>query len=362
MVLSRLLALARLTPAQALEIGAGVLAAAATEPAPGGDGTGSDRVAAAPVVASDGRVVLGPTANGGRGGNASPAGTNARPADAILADVAAAARLPGLAAGTAADQHLAELDRAVQDLPVAGVPVVARRLQEAAAAIDRTAVRAELAALVRAIGAAGGSPGGAGWAGEAPTAPRGGSADRAPRRSRSAGRRVGGWLLSILVLAAVVVSEVIVLRDDIAADIDMLLDAGRGEDQPSAAPQRDGPHLTAPAPAAAGNVAGVDLRPLTHCSPGAPCTVRLLVRVVPAAEPQVVTWSYQVVDRCTGAVGIAPGGTVNVPAQADRAVAVGIVPLPHLDGVAVVAVTDAPAPAASAPVVVGSCPTTGQAG
>ena len=248
----------------------------------------------------------------------------------------------------------------MQDLPVAGVPVVARRLQESAAAIDRTAVRAELAALVRAVGGAGGAAGGAGWTGEPPAAPHAGPAERAPRRSRSAGRRVGAWLLSILVLAAVVVSEVVLLRDDITADIDMLLDAGRGEDQPSAAPERDGPDLTAPAPAAAGNVAGVDLRPLTRCSPGAPCTVRLLVRLVPTAEPQVVTWSYQVVDRCTGSAGIAPGGTVTVPPQADRAAAVGIVALPPLDGVAVVAVTDAPAAAASAPVVVGSCPPTGQ--
>ena len=294
-------------------------------------------------------------------GHASAAGTTGRPAGAILADVAAAARLPGPAAGTAADQRLAELDRAVEDLPLAGVPVVARRLQEAAAS-DRTAVRAELAALVRAVGGAGGAAGGAGWTGGPPTAPHPAPAERAPRRSRSAGRRVGAWLLSILVLATVVVSEVILLRDDITADIDMLLDAGRGEDQPSAAPQRDGPDLTAPAPAAAGNVAGVDLRPLTRCSPGAPCTVRLLVRLVPTAEPQVVTWSYQVVDRCTGSTAMAPGGTVTVPPQADRAVAVGIVPLPALDGVAVVAVTDAPAAAASAPVVVGSCPPTGQGG
>jgi hypothetical protein len=233
-------------------------------------------------------------------------------------------------------------------------------LQEAAAAIDRTAVRAELAALVRAVGGAGGAAGAPGRTVAPPTALHAGPAARGPRRARSAGRRVGAWLLSILVLAAVVVSEVVLLRDDITADIDMLLDAGRGEDQPSTAPQRDGPDLTAPAPSAAGIVAGVDLRPLTRCSPGAPCTVRLLVRLVPAAEPQVVTWSYQVVDRCTGSADIAPGGTVTVPPQADRAVAVGIVLLPPLDGAAVVAVTDAPAAVASAPVVVGSCPPTGQ--
>jgi hypothetical protein len=248
----------------------------------------------------------------------------------------------------------------VRDLPAAGVPVVTRRLQEAAAALDRTAVRAELAALVGAIGGGGRPAGGVARTGGRPATARTEPVERTPRRSRSTGRRVGAWLLSILVLAAVVVSEVVFLRDDITADIDMLLDAGRGEDQPSTAPEPDGPHLTAPAPPAAGSVAAVDLRPLTRCAPGAPCTVRLAVRLIPAAEPQVVTWSYQVVDRCTGATGLAPGGTVTVPPQADRAAAVGSVALPPLEGVAVFAVTGAPAAAASPPVVVGSCRSAGQ--
>ena len=41
-----------------------------------------------------------------------------------------------------------------------------------------------------------------------------------------------------------------------------------------------------------------------------------------------MTWSYQVVDRCTGPTVIAPGGTVTVPPQADRAAAVGVVAAP----------------------------------
>jgi hypothetical protein len=273
-----------------------------------------------------------------------------------------AARLPGPAADPATDQRLAELDRAVRDLPADGVPVVARRLQEAAAAIDRPAVRAELAALVRVVGGAGGTAGGVRWTREPPSVARAEPVELAPRRSRSAGRRVGAWLLSILVLAAVVVSEVVLLRDDITADVGVLLDAGRGEKDTSAAPEPDGPDVTAPAPAAAGSVAAVDLRPLGHCAPGTPCTVRLQVRLIPAAEPQVVTWSYQVVDRCTGQVGVAPGGTVTVPPQGDRAAEVGIVALPPLDGVAVLAVTNAPAAAASAPVLVGSCRPTGRSG
>jgi hypothetical protein len=349
--LTRLLALARLTPAQALEIGTGVLAA--SEAAPGGADPVGDQLVD-PVVAADGRVVLGSTP--------SAAGTTRCSAVlAVLADVAAAARLPGPAADPAAERLLAELDRAVRDLPADGVPVVARRLQEAAAATDRAAVRSELGALVLAVGGSTGAAIGVARSGERPVAARAEPRERAPRR-RSAVRRIGAWLLSILVLAAVVVSEVVLLRDDITADIGLLLDAGRSGDRPSAARGPATPHVAAPAPRSAGSVAEVDLRPLGRCAPGAPCPVRLLVRLVPGPQPQVVTWSYRVVDPCTGTPAIAPGGSVTVPPQADRVAAMGTVPLPPLDSVAVVAVTDAPATAASQPVVVGSCRSAGPNG
>ena len=357
-MLGRLLALARLTTAQALELGAGVLEAAAGDGAPGGAGCG-EQVVVSPVVDVEGRVVI--RSDRGRVGSPSPVGASGRPADAVLADVAAAARLPG----ADADPLLAELDRAARGLPVDGLSVVARRLQEAAAALDRPAIRAELAALVRAVGAGGAvggvvvahgcdvrEPGGFRSAPHPPVPPD-------PRRTRSAGRRIGAWLLSLLVLAAVVVAEVVLLRDHITADVHALLAAGRSGDNAAAAPAADGPQLPPPAPAAAGNVAAVDLRPLGRCAPGASCTVRFLVRLVPSAEPVVVTWSYRVVDRCTGASAVAPGGTVTVPPRSDRAAAVGVVALPPLDGVAVFAVTDAPAVAASAPVVVGSCQAAG---
>jgi hypothetical protein len=85
--------------------------------------------------------------------------------------------------------------------------------------------------------------------------------------------------------------------------------------------------------------------------------MRLLVRLVPSAEAQLVTWSYRIVDRCTGAT--APdtpaGGSVTVPAGSDRATAVGTVTLPAAHALAVVAVTDLPAAAASPPAFVGSC-------
>jgi hypothetical protein len=174
-------------------------------------------------------------------------------------------------------------------------------------------------------------------------------------QTRTARRRIGGWLLSVLVLAAVVVLEVAILRDDIATDIDLLLDAGRGESSTSAAPEPDGRPIKPAAPAAAGSVVAVDLRPLAQCAPGAPCTVRLEVRLLPGADPPAVTWSYRIVDRCTGATESAPGGSVAVPAEGERALAVGSVSLPAARAVAVVAVTELPAVAASPPVLVGSC-------
>ncbi|MGY1641824.1 hypothetical protein ACI782_11915 [Geodermatophilus sp. SYSU D00703] len=329
--LPRLVALAGLTPAQALEIGATVLADAALRSATGA-GAGGDQVVV--VVAADGRAVLG-----------------AAPVESVLATVSGAARLRTGRADPAADPVLAALDRAAAELPEAGVPAAARTLQEAAGRIDRAAVRAELAALVRVIGGEARPSGGR----QPAEAPGGTPVGRTGREHRTAARRTGAWLLSIVVLAAVVLGEVALLRDDIATDIDLLLDAGRSGAEASTAPEPDGLPVVPPAPAAAGSVAAVDLRPLARCAPGAACTVRLLVRLTPGVEQQVVTWSYRVVDRCTGATEAVPGGSVTVPAGGDRAEAVSTVALPDLPAVAVVAVTEGPAAAASSPVLAGSC-------
>jgi hypothetical protein len=343
--LSRLLALARLSAPQALEIAVAVL-----EEAAGRSGPDPDGVPVGPVrIGGEGQVLLG--ADG------------ADPPGSLLADLAASARVRGRPASSTAERQLAELDQAVADLPVVGVPVVVRRLREAAVGIDHAAVRAELAALAGAVGgraapAVGGGPAGGGPAGAVPGAPAG----RAPRaRSRTARRRIGAWLLSVLVLASVVLVEVAVLRDKIATDVGLLLDAGRGGSRPSAAATRDGLPVEPPAPAAAGTVRGLDLRPLGPCAAGAPCAVRLLVRLDPRADPQVVTWSYRVVDRCTGAGDTVPGGTVTVPPNGEQAAVVATVALPAVQGVAVMAVTGSPAAAASRPLLVGSCLPEGQA-
>lgn len=342
--LTRLLALVRLTAPQALELGADLLAAAAgrADP-PDPDAAGPHRA----LVGTDGRVVLAP---GGHGGG-SP--MDAAALAALLADVADAARLRNRPPEPAAVRLLAPLDRAAAELPDAGLPAVAERLREAAAGIDRDAARAELAALARAVaGRTAPGQGGGPAAGPPAAAP----ARRATRKERrTALRRVGAWVLSVLVLAAVVAGEIALFRDEIAADVDLLLDAGRSGDEPSGAEEPDGVPIPPPAPAAAGDVTAVDLRPLAECAPAGPCTVRLLVRVVPAPDPRPVTWSYRLVDRCTGAATTVPGGTLTVPGGSRAVAAVGVVALPDLPAVAVLAVTEQPAVAASAPVPTGSC-------
>ena len=203
------------------------------------------------------------------------------------------------------------------ELPVAGVLVVARRLHDGGGRRS-TAVPPgpQLAALVKAVGGVAGPSSGTGPA-DAPAAAVRATPERRGRDGQNPDRETadrGDGCSRSLVLAAVVLLEVAILRDDIATDIDLLLDAGRGESSTSAAPEPDGRPIAPVAPAAAGSVTAVDLRPLARVRPGAPCTVRLEVRLLPGADPQAVTWSYRIVDRCTGAVGSAPGGSVAVPA------------------------------------------------
>jgi hypothetical protein len=341
-------------PAQAVEVGADLLAALSARSNLDVDREQviDDRV----VIGADGMVALRPASDRQDGESATAGNTSGVAVVALLTDIARAARLRARRAGPEAGRLLAELDRAAAELPEAGVPAMARTLGEVAAGIDRSAVRAELGALAQAIGRHAAPAPDARPAAGPPTAIRSGTAARATTGDhRSARRRVGAWLVSAVVLAGVLLLEHAVLRDKVATDIGVLLDAGRSGATPSAAPKPDGLPVVPSAPAAAGSVRGVDLRPLAECPPGAPCTVRVLVRVAPAAEPQAVTWSYRIVDRCTGAVVAAPGGTTSVPAGQERVAVVGVVPLSTAPAVGVVAVTEVPAVAASAPLLVGSC-------
>jgi len=275
--LTRLLALAALSPAQAVEAGAGLLAVVELDQArgradPDDGGPAVDRIA----VDVEGRVVIGPGPRAG-GVPAVRAGAPARGDAALLGELAGAVRAQ-VGPGNPVNARLVdELDRAVAELPVAGVAAVRQRLEAACAAFDRRAVRAELGALVRALAESTETlrPGGA-VRSERVLEDRSGKPPSASPR-RAARTRVWAWLLSVAALVAVVALEVVLLRDDIAADVHLLLEAGRSGPTASVATQPDGLPVIPPAPPAAGAVAGIDVRPLTACTPGAPCTVRVLL-------------------------------------------------------------------------------------
>jgi hypothetical protein len=353
--LARLIALARLTPAQALEIGAGLLTAVARLSEP--NTLGIDDVV---VIGLDGRVALG-CASGGRAAMSSARRASSAMVEAVLAELVIAVRCRA----RPADPLLVELERAIALVPLADLPVVARTLEDACAAIDRDGIRAELSALVRAIAGHSGTTivsGAPLGAASAVAAGRGRAPERRPSgRGRVVMRRIGAWLLSVAVLVAIVLLEFAFLRDDIVTDVDLLLDAGRSESVPSVVPEPDGLPVVAPAPATAGTVTAVDLRALDRCTPGAACSMRILVRLVPEAEPLTVTWSIRIVDRCTGATETIPGGAIVIAPGEEQATVVSPVPIPHAAS-AVFAVTERPAVAAGPPVLVGSCPPTGSVG
>jgi len=356
--LARLIALAGLTAAQALEIGAGLLAAVAKRSESDNRGLDDDQV----MISLDGRVVLVRTSSGGRATTSSSASApTPASVNAVLTELAHSARRRA----RPVEPLLAELERAIAPATLVDLPAAARTLEEACGAIDRDGVRAELSALVRAIVGVSGANIVSGAPLRAPSIIAAGQARPVGRRadgwSRTAIRRIGAWLLSIAVLVAMVLLEFAFLREDIDADIDLLMDAGRSGSVPSVTPEPDGLPLIAPAPATAGAVTTVDLRTLDRCTPAAPCTVRVLVRLVPEAEPRTVTWVLQVVDRCSGGTATVPGGSVVIAPGEEQATAVGLVQLAQAAS-AVFAVTERPAIAASPPVLVGSCPSAHTAG
>ena len=349
--IARLIALAGLTPAQALEIGAGLVAAVANRSEPDNHGLDDDQV----LIGIDGRVVLAHPSSRARATTTSACGATPAAIESMLAELAAAARRRA----RPADPLLAELERAVALVPLTDLPMVARMLENACAAVDRDEVRAGLSALVRAISGISAPIVPSSTAIRAPSTVAAGRgrpvARRASGRGRMAMRRIGAWLLSVAVVVTIVLLEVAFLRDDIAADVHLLLDAGRSGSALSVATEPEGVPLVPPAPAQAGSVTAIDLRALDRCTPGTPCTMRVLVRLVPVTDPQTVTWVIRIVDRCTGIAETVPGGSVVIAPGEEQATAVGMVPLPHAAS-AVFAVTGRPAVAAGPPVLIGSCP------
>jgi hypothetical protein len=149
-----------------------------------------------------------------------------------------------------------------------------------------------------------------------------------------------------VVLLALLALELVLFGDRIRSDMDVLRAAGRPASATVSNPVVPPAPVAAPAPMANGPISAVDLRPLNRCVPGADCETRLQVQLPPEALAWEVGWTFQVIDRCTGAIRVVPGGSM-VVAEGGRLVVVSVVRLPSARALALTAVTDMPAPAAS---------------
>ncbi|WP_433293462.1 hypothetical protein ACQPZQ_07660 [Pseudonocardia sp. CA-142604] len=345
--LARLLSIARLTPVQAVALATDVF----TELEKRHD----DRGDAGPIPLRIESVHVGADGHAYLAEDDAPVPVKDSAADALLDELTAAAWRVTTDSERPTTGPIATLDRAAAESrrPDASVAAVASLLREADTA-SGTEARTELARIVSAVNGGALAPPHPPLTSAPPIAPRPPDPERPPRSlARVLAGRTWKWVLSVVVLVTVVVIEIALLRDTIARDIDAVLEAGRSG---SAAPTSTQAFLpVAPvAPTAAGTVTGVDLRAVNQCTPDAECAVRLQVALQPTAQPQTVTWGFQVFDRCTGATTTVPGGELTVPADGDRAVAVVSVALPPGEALAVLARTDLPSTAASAPVFVPS--------
>jgi len=343
LVLTRLLSIARLTPAQAVALGADVLARLA-DPHAGGR-PGPDTVAGtggvdAVRVGRDGRAGL-IDADG-------PPSTYRAAGETLAFAAVLLDRIREAIQPSPADERLvAALDWAAAEArsPDGRVATVAAILRTADAT-DGAQARAEIARLVAML---------AGETEPASIPTRLASHVPLPRLPRRRQRRVvvarvGKWVLSLMVLAALILVEVAFLRDEISRDVQAVLEAGRSGPTETTTPTL--PPVVPPAPGAAGTISSIDLRLVDPCTPDAPCSLRMHVLLQPLAEPQTLKWDFRVLDRCTGSVVTAPGGTITVPAQGDRADVVSTIELPQADALAVLAVTSQPFTAASRAVYV----------
>lgn len=154
------------------------------------------------------------------------------------------------------------------------------------------------------------------------------------------------WAISVTVLVVVLLAEYGFLHERIATDVAELMAGARRAPQAEAAVL---PVPAAAAPASAGDVATVQVRALSPCSPGAGCVVRVHVGLVPRPSPVLVRWDARIEDVCSGARATVVGSSLTVPAHADRADVVDRLVLPAGSALAVTAVTSSPAVAASAP-------------
>jgi hypothetical protein len=103
-------------------------------------------------------------------------------------------------------------------------------------------------------------------------------------------------------------------------------------------------------PPAAGAVSGVDLQPLQpRCAAGSSCPVRVTVRLAPQPQAQIVAWTFDLFDRCTGGHLTASGGSVTALSEWPYVYETTWLQTPAGHPLAAVAVSSSPARVASQP-------------
>jgi Protein tyrosine and serine/threonine kinase len=124
---------------------------------------------------------------------------------------------------------------------------------------------------------------------------------------------------------------------------------------PTAPPTAGGPRpVPAQGPAAAGPITAIEIQPLQgSCQPGAVCPVQVTVRLQPQPAAQEVRWSFRVFDRCTGATSVVPGASVTALPGWAYVYGTSWPALSASHPIALVAVTETPATAASPAVLAG---------
>ena len=192
-------------------------------------------------------------------------------------------------------------------------------------------------------------------------------------------RRLLRRTVAVLALAAVLAGGYAFGREPAGDLVDRLLNRDRaptnsqpvpqpGKEEPTPGVTPGGtanPSRTTPrpvpvlAPSSAGAVTAVTIRPLATCARGGTCVLRATARITPAGQPREVGVEVSVVNRCTGVVRTVPAGTVTAQPGWTSVFLTASVALPRAGSLAAVAVTTAPARAASPPLLVpatgGSC-------
>ena len=109
------------------------------------------------------------------------------------------------------------------------------------------------------------------------------------------------------------------------------------------------------APAAAGEVRGVTLKAdSAACTPGASCTLNVVISFKPAGSAHDVTWSFKTFDPCTGSVTSFPGGTITAQGDWNTTDGNTTISLPAVKGQLAVVALSGPDVAASSPLQLGT--------